>query len=590
MTIVLIYDAYKRKSSEDNREQQAASLPEQHRDLVETAKKNNLNIRHHLEESRSAHTIGRPIFNQLILDIQSGKINAVLTWHPNRLARNPLDAGQILYLMDEGKLLEIRTPSRAYHNTPEDKFMLNLEFGMSKKDSDDKSIVVKRGLRGKLEMGWRPGVAPHGYLNDRATESGYRRILTDLERFEFIKKIFQLKYEGVPVREILRIANEEWKFRTRPKKRYPSEQLSLSSLYKILGNPFYCGRYFYSGEWHEGAHEKAVNPEIFDKIQIMLGDKGCRRQPKSHEFAYTGMVKCGECSGQITAEEKWQIICSKCKNKFALTGKNSSVCPECKTLIEDMTNPKILYYSYYHCGKKIKRDCSQKSIEVTDLEDQVKERLLAIEISDNFMDWAVRQIHLDVDSEKDFREDKIESIKRAHDECRQKLDNLLQLKISPLNNDGSMLSDEQFKAQKHALEAELKGIEEQLTNTDNRMIQKAQEAADKFNFAATARARFETGDLSTKREILATLGSNLTLKDKILDLQPHPVLNTIKTIRDEEPKVSRQVELTKKGPTKAQLDYFYSHNTTVLRGWESNPLPQDYEPCVQPLHFPACIL
>ena len=24
-----------------------------------------------------------------------------------------------------------------------------------------------------------------------------------------------------------------------------------------------------------------------------------------------------------------------------------------------------------------------------------------------------------------------------------------------------------------------------------------------------------------------------------------------------------------------------------LRGWESNPLPQDYEPCVQPLHFPA---
>lgn len=98
------------------------------------------------------------------------------------------------------------------------------------------------------------------------------------------------------------------------------------------------------------------------------------------------------------------------------------------------------------------------------------------------------------------------------------------------------------------------------------MIQKAQETADKFDFAANARARFEIGDLTIKREILATLGSNLTLKDKILDLQPHPVLNIIKTIKDEETKVSRGVELTTKGSTRAQMDYFYSHNTTVLRG------------------------
>lgn len=565
MTIILIYDAYKRKSSEDNKEQQAASLPEQHKDLLDTANKNTLNVRKYLEESRSAHTIGRPVFNQLILDIQSGKINAILTWHPNRLARNPLDAGQLLYLMDEGKLLEIRTPSRAYHNTPEDKFMLNLEFGMSKKDSDDKSIVVKRGLRGKIEMGWRPGVAPHGYLNDRATESGHRRVLVDPERFEFIKKIFQLKYEGVPVKEILRVANEDWKFRTRPKKRYPSKLLSLSSLYKVLGNPFYCGRYFYSGEWHEGAHKKAVEPEIFNQIQIMLGDKGCRRQPKTHEFAYTGMVRCGECNGQITAEEKWQIICSECKNKFALTGKNSSKCPKCETLIEDMTKPKILYYSYYHCGKKIKHDCSQKSIEVTDLEDQVKERLLSIEISDSFMDWAIRQIRQDVDSEKDFREDKIKSIERAHEECRLKLDNLLQLKISPLNSDGSLITDEKFKAEKQALEAELQAIEKRLNGVDNRMVQKAQEAADKFDFAAQAKTRFETDDLAVKREILETLGSNLTLKDKKLDLQPHPVLKAIKDIKEKEPKVSRWVEPNKKSLTTAQWDTFYSSNTTVLR-------------------------
>lgn len=566
MNTALIYEGYSRRSSEDYEDRQVESIESQERELKESKDKFGLKVRQFVSESRTAHKIGRPVFNQLLEDIEAGKVNAILTWHPNRLARNPYDAGRLIYLIDEGKLIEVRTPSRVFRNTPSDKFMLSLEFTISKKDSDDKSEVVIRGLKNKLSMGWRPGVAPHGYLNDRATESGHRRILIDPDRFEFIKKIFQMKYEGVTVREILRIVNEEWGFRTRPKKRYPSEPLSLSSLYKILGNPFYCGKYFYSGDWYEGVHEKAVEPEVFDQIQIMLGDKGCKRQPKTHEFAYTGMIPCGGCGGMVTAEEKWQVICSKCKFKFALTRKNSSVCPQCKTLIEEMTKPKILYYCYYHCGKKVNPDCHQKSIEVTDLEQQIKEKLESIEISDCFMDWAIKQIHADVESEKNFREDKVKSIQKAHAQCRKKLDNLLQLKISPLNTDGSLISDEQFKAQKQTIEAEIKALEEQLTNVDNIMVKRAQEVVDKFDFAATAKERFETNNLNIKREILSTLGSNLTLKDKKLHLQPHPVLNIIKEIKNEVPEVSKRLEPSKWSYTKAQLEALYASNSTVLRG------------------------
>lgn len=164
--------------------------------------------------------------------------------------------------------------------------------------------------------------------------------------------------------------------------------------------------------------------------------------------------------------------------------------------------------------KKVKLDCSQKSIEITPLEEQIKEKLEGIEISDSFMDWAIRQIHQDVEFEKDFREAKVKSVQKAHEDCRLKLDNLLKLKISPLNSDGSLITDEQFKSEKQALEAELKGLEKQLNEVDSRMIQKVQEAADKFVFAANAKTRFNTDDLNIKREILSTLGSNLTLKDK----------------------------------------------------------------------------
>ncbi len=566
----LIYDAYSRRSSEDYEDRQIASIESQERELKETQKFHKLHIRKFVSESRSAHKIGRPSFNSLLNDVEDGKINAILTWHPNRLARNPQDAGKIIYLIDEGKLLEIRTPSRTFRNTPTDKFMLSLEFTISKKDSDDKSEVVKRGLKNKLALGWRPGVAPQGYLNDRATESGSRKILVDPERFNFIKQIFQLKYDGVPVRKILQIANKEWGFRTRAKKRVPSIPLVHSTIYDILKNPFYSGRFLYSGVWYEGSHEKAVEPEIFDQIQIMLGSKGMKPKPHTHEFPFTGLIRCGECNGVVTAEEKRQIMCSNCKFKFAITAKNNSMCPSCETLIEEMIKPKILYYCYYHCTKRINPKCSQKSIEVKELERQINIQLESIEISDCFMEWAINEINKDSDNARDFREEKINSLKKAHDECRAQLDNLLRLKISPLNVDGSLLSDERFKAQNDPLEAQLKDLEKQLRDIDEQMIKKNREAVDKFNFAATAKERFETKDIVIKREILSTIGSNLRLFDRKIAFQPHPHLNIIKDIKVNEPKVGRMFEPGENGFTEAQLHAFYGSSPIVLRGVDSN--------------------
>ena len=57
-------------------------------------------------------------------------------------------------------------------------------------------------LEKKIRDGWRPDVAPQGYLNDRVTESGFRRIFTDPERMTFIRKIFELHYQGRSVTEI----------------------------------------------------------------------------------------------------------------------------------------------------------------------------------------------------------------------------------------------------------------------------------------------------------------------------------------------------------------------------------------------------
>jgi DNA invertase Pin-like site-specific DNA recombinase len=189
------YILYCRKSTEDE-DRQILSIESQDRELRLVAERENLNITLTLHESKSAHKRGRPIFNELMKRIEQGEANALLVWQPNRLGRNAYDGGWIITLMDEGKINDIRTPFRSYRNTPEDKFFLQLEFGMAKKDSDDKSINVIRGLKTKVLKGWRPGMSPLGYLNDKTKDRGERDIIPDPERFPLVRKVWDMMLLG----------------------------------------------------------------------------------------------------------------------------------------------------------------------------------------------------------------------------------------------------------------------------------------------------------------------------------------------------------------------------------------------------------
>lgn len=569
--LTLKYIGYARKSSEDNKERQAASLPEQIHVLKNIKEKQKLNFIEILQESKSAHKIGREIFNSMLDRIEGGEANAILTWHLNRVSRNMVDGGRIIYLMDTGKLIEIKTPSRAFHNTPEDKFMLSLEFGMSKKDSDDKSIAVKRGLDKKLRDGWRPGVAPQGYLNDRQTDSGFRKILVDPDRFPFIQKIFEMFYDGVPVVDIHRIADEEWKFRTRKKRRSGGVPLSISMIYAMLKNPFYCGKFEYplgSGEWYDGSHKPAVKQAIYDSIQVKLGRKSPYKTKA--EYSYTGMINCKDCGSGVVADPKWQLICPDCKCKYSILGNPARDCPSCGMKRNQMENPTIRNYLYFRCGRKLDLHCKQPNIRVDKLEEQVDELLSRINISPEFMQWAIKQIKKMNDQEKDFREDVVESVKRSHDLCRQKLDNLLQLKISPDNSDGSLLSDDDYKRQKKALEDELKGIEQQLNTTDNRMLQAMDDAVKAFNFAVYAQEKYNDGDTKTKRDIFRGLGLNFWLKDRKVLFDCPAYLNIIQNIKKSAPIVAKRVEPEISPQYRADLESQYAAIPAVLRGKELN--------------------
>ena len=89
------YCLYARKSSESE-ERQVLSIDSQIKEMLELAEKEGLEIVIMKRESHSAKETGqRPIFNEIIEEINQGKFNAILTWAPDRISRNAGDLGKV---------------------------------------------------------------------------------------------------------------------------------------------------------------------------------------------------------------------------------------------------------------------------------------------------------------------------------------------------------------------------------------------------------------------------------------------------------------------------------------------------------------
>ena len=283
---------YARKST-DVEDKQVLSIEAQLTELREFAKRENLEIVEELVEKQSAKIPGRPIFNEMFARIERGEANGILAWHPDRLARNCVDGGKIIYLLDTGGLAGLKFPQFWYENTAQGKFMLNIAFGQSKYYVDNLSENTKGGLGKKVRRGEYPGLAPVGYLNDVRTKS----IVVDKKKSVIIRKAFELYGQNSSrLEDIVNFLAQHGILSSGGKKLH-RDRISF-----ILSNPFYYGHFRYAGEVYEGKHQPVVSKKIFDKVREVMKQRGKPKGNPKIAKPFTNLLRCEECGRMITAE------------------------------------------------------------------------------------------------------------------------------------------------------------------------------------------------------------------------------------------------------------------------------------------------
>ncbi|MEK7534291.1 MAG: recombinase family protein [Patescibacteria group bacterium] len=463
--------AYCRKST-DEPDRQILSIEAQVAELEEFAAKENLKIVSFITESKTAKEPGRQKFAEVLEKIENGGAAGIISWHPDRLARNSVDGGKIIYLLDTGKLLDLKFPSFWFENTPQGKFMLGMAFNQSKYYVDNLSENVKRGNRQKLRRGEWPNQAPFGYLNIN------KNIQVDKKRAKYVQKAFQLfATGGYGYADIRKFFNQNKIYNK------SSHVLHLDKIKRILTDPFCYGVMKFCGELYEGKHPPLISKKLFDKCQEVVKLKSRKVKNNKHLFDFLGLVKCGECSGAITAEKHTKY--------YKRTNRN-------------------VEYVYYRCSKK-KGVCSQKYIDKEEIEKQLKEIVLRASLpphaAKKFLEWADK----DVNNEKQKSSGIISTYQLQLKETEEKADRLLEGYLYKI------ISPEDYQKKKNELVETKSLLNSKIKEISQNGVEWLEPFQEFVNSALSAhkiaRAKNNCHDLSIMAK---TVGSNFLLSDRRL--------------------------------------------------------------------------
>jgi DNA invertase Pin-like site-specific DNA recombinase len=454
------YYLYARKSTDDE-DRQILSIESQLNELREYAQRENLFVMEEFIETKTAKKPGRPIFDFMLKQIEAGVADGILAWHPDRLARNSVDGGKIIYLVDIRKIADLRFPTFRFDTSAQGKFMLSIAFGQSKYYVDSLSENIKRGMREKLRRGIWPNWAPLGYLNNYKEHNIY----PDPEKGPFVRKIFELYATDNYTLSSMVDEIARWGLVGSLGKPVRKSQVA-----RLLRNPIYYGVFRFNGELYEASHPPLISKKLFDSVQVILDNRHRNHKPAEVKYAFTGLMRCEYCGCAITAEKQKGHI-------------------------------------YYRCTKKKGPCLSKKFLREEALLPQINDAIKKVYIDDETKDKMVNRLKELFQEESKASSSLSQEVKNRVSEFDAKLERLVDIFID------RQITQEEYAKRKAKLLNDKKDLEGKLREIEKSgggWLEPAKQFVTTCNQASSV-AWQEI--LSPKKDFLKICGSNLKLKE-----------------------------------------------------------------------------
>ena len=356
-------------------------------------------VKEFIDAGESARKADRPELMRMIQYVKRNRVAYCIVHKVDRLARNRADDVTIhLALQEAGVMLVSATEN--IDETPSGMLLHGIMSTIAEFYSRNLATEVIKGMTQKAATGGTVGKAPIGYLNIRSRDELGREVRTvqlDPDRAPLIEWAYKAYASGNwTVSQI----HDELTSRglvSLPTPKRPSKPLAVSSVHRMLTNPYYKGDVIYRGVAYKGAHQPLVPAEVWYQVQsVLTAHKSASEATQVHDHYLKGTVYCGACGSRL--------IVSNAKNRHGNV------------------------YPYFVCsGRHSKRtDCTRQAILIEDVEHLIENYYQRVQLTPARREALAGMLHHEFDRLMSAEADELAQLTANRDRLEHEQDRLMQ--------------------------------------------------------------------------------------------------------------------------------------------------------------------
>ncbi|MBF7019830.1 recombinase family protein [Staphylococcus sp. 18_1_E_LY] len=357
----------------------------------------------------SGKSMNRPELQRMLNDAKNGKLDCVMVYKTNRLARNTSDLLTIVEELHRQNVEFFSLSERMEVKNSTGKLMLQILASFSEFERNTILENIYTGQHQRALEGYYQGNLPLGYNN---IPDNKKELIINQHEANIVKYIFESYAKGHGYRKIANALNHKGYV---TKKGNP---FSISAVTYILSNPFYIGKIQFAKykDWNdkrrkglndnpviaEGKHTPIISQDLWDKVQARK--KQVSKKPQVH----------GKGTNLLTGI----IFCEKCGAAYAASNTTNT--------LKDGTKKRIRYYSCSNFRNKGSKVCSANSVRADVIEKYVMDQILEIVKSDKVIKQVVERVNQENQVDVAALNHDIAYKQQQFDEINAKLKNLIQ--------------------------------------------------------------------------------------------------------------------------------------------------------------------
>lgn len=252
-------------------------------------------IQHYVDDGYSGGSLKRPRMQDLIDDIQQGKITHVIVYKLDRLSRSQKDT---LYLIEDvfipHDVAFISVQESFNTSTPFGRAVIGILSVFAQLERENIYERTRSGMRKRVEAGYwmGGGVTPFGY--DYDSDQG---ILIPNADADIVRQMYKLYIEGYSEQRIADKFNLKY------------DRL----VHQILTRKSNLGIILYNGEEYQGRHEPLIDRETYNTAMQIMEQRSSKRLTTKSPYLLTGLLECGKCGAKMRyqkwGKDKVKLVC-----------------------------------------------------------------------------------------------------------------------------------------------------------------------------------------------------------------------------------------------------------------------------------------